>query len=88
MELKANIIVVEGKVGSDPIITYSKDGLPTTKFTVLNGDKSFDVKTGGKLAEICSIYLCKNNKIILSGRIRRGGNTITAYDIKLLPQKK
>ena len=109
MQASVNVIVVEGGVVRDPELKYTADGLAYTKFAVANsgyskkGDSSdqtsfFDVSAWGKLAEICSTYLKKGKRIIISGKLRQsrwktpeGQNRsqvqIVAQDVKFLPNQ-
>ena len=111
MQASVNIIVVEGGVVSLPELKYTSDGLAYTRFAVANssitfknGQKSeevsyFDISCWGKLAEICTSYLKKGKRIIVSGKLKQSrwkaedGKTrsnikIIAQDIKFLPAKK
>ncbi len=108
MQAGVNVIVVEGGVVKDPELKYTSDGLAYTKFSVANtnityknGEKAedvsyFDISAWGKLAEICSTYLKKGRKIIVSGKLRqsrwkteegknRSSVQIVAQDVKFLP---
>jgi single-strand DNA-binding protein len=111
MQASVNIIIVEGGVVREPELKYTSDGLAYTRFPVANncfsfknGEKGedvsyFDISAWGKLAEICSTYLKKGKKIIVSGKLRqsrwktqegqnRSAVQIVAQDIKFLPSKK
>jgi len=111
MQAGVNVIVVEGGVVKDPELKYTADGLPYTRFSVANssiafknGEKTedvnyFDISVWGKLAEICSTYLKKGRKIIVSGKLRqsrwktaegknRSAVSIVAQDVKFLPYQK
>ncbi len=111
MQSNVNVIVVEGGVVNEPELRYTQDGLAFTRFalansciTYKNGEKAsetnyFDVKVWGKLAEICSTYLKKGRKVIISGKLRQSkwkneeGKTrttvsIIAQDVKFLPARK
>lgn len=107
MERNVNVIVLEGKVSNVPELKYTEEGIAQTHFEIttnvisssngnhIEGNDCFEVKATEKLAEICSAYLKKGSKIIISGRLIRqtkdGTNNssvkIMAYDIKFLPSK-
>lgn len=111
MQSGVNVIVVEGGVVNEPELRYTQDGLAFTRFALANscisyknGERAsetnyFDVKVWGKLAEICSTYLKKGKKIIVSGKLRqskwktddgktRSAVSIVAQDVKFLPFQK
>lgn len=111
MQSSVNVIVVEGGVVKDPELKYTGDGLAVTNFAVANnsiafknGEKNeevsfFDVSAWGKLAEVCSTYLKKGSKVIISGKLRqnrwkaadgksRSTIKIVAQDVKFLPARK
>jgi single-strand DNA-binding protein len=108
MQASVNVIVVEGGVVKDTELKFTSDGLAYTKFSVANssisfknGEKGqevsyFDISAWGKLAEICSAYLKRGKKIIISGKLKqsrwkgqdgknRSNVQIIAQDIKFLP---
>jgi single-strand DNA-binding protein len=111
MQAGVNVIVVEGGVVRDPELKYTSDGLAYSKFAVANssltfknGEKGedvnyFDISVWGKLAEICTTYLKKGRKIIVSGKLRqsrwkneegknRSAVQIVAQDVKFMPYHK
>lgn len=111
MQNSVNVIVVEGGLVKDPELKFTSDGLAYTRFSVANssityknGTKGeevnyFDISAWGKLAEICSAYLKKGKKIIISGKLRqsrwkaqdgkaRSAVQIVAQDIKFMPYNK
>ena len=111
MQSSVNVIVVEGGVVRDPELKYTSDGLAYTRFSVANssisfknGEKTeevsyFDISAWGKLAEVCSTYLKKGKKVIISGKLKqsrwkaedgknRSAIKIIAQDIKFLPFQK
>jgi len=83
MQSSVNVIVIEGGVVRDPELKYTADGLAYTKFAVANSSISFknkqkaeevsyfDISAWGKLAEICSTYLKRGKRIIISGKLRQ-----------------
>jgi single-strand DNA-binding protein len=98
-------------VVKDPELKYTSDGLAYSKFAVANssltfkdGEKAedvnyFDISVWGKLAEICTTYLKKGRKIIVSGKLRqsrwkneegknRSAVQIVAHDVKFMPYHK
>ncbi len=108
MENYVNIVVVQGGVVKDPELVYNSDGLGCSKFSIAtssigykNGEKNqdvnyFDIVSWGKLAEICSTYLKKGRRVIVSGKLRqsrwksddgksRSRVQIIAQDVKFLP---
>jgi single-strand DNA-binding protein len=111
MQSGVNVIVIEGGVVRDPELKYTADGLAYTRFSVANtgiayknGEKGeevsyFDITTWGKLAEVCSTYLKKGTRIIVSGKLKQSrwqekdGKTrsavkIVAQDVKFLPSRQ
>ncbi len=110
MENYVNIVVVQGGVVKDPELVYNTDGLGCSKFPIASscigykhGEKAqdvnyFEVIAWGKLAEVCSTYLKKGRRVIVSGKLKqnrwktREGKSrsrieIIAQDVKFLPQK-
>lgn len=108
MENYVNIVVMQGGVVKDPELVYNSDGLGSCKFSIAcstigykNGEKNqdvnyFDIISWGKLAEICSTYLKKGRRVIVSGKLKQSrwkseeGKTrsriqIVAQDVKFLP---
>lgn len=111
MQANVNVIVVEGGVVNEPELRYTQDGLAYARFALANscvvyrnGEREketnyFDVKVWGKLAEICSTYLKKGKRIIISGKLKQSkwtteeGKTrskvsIIAQDVKFLPNQR
>ena len=112
MQASVNVIVVEGGVTRNPELKYTQEGLAYTQFGLANssisskknGEKTeevsyFDVSAWGKLAEICSTYLKKGARLIVSGKLRQSRWTdnegknrsqikIIAQDVKFLPNPK
>jgi len=78
-----NKAILVGRLGADPEVRYTPDGLMITNFRIatdeLRKDKSGErvrqtewhrIVTFGKLAEICSQYLVKGKLVYVEGRIR------------------
>jgi len=78
-----NKAILVGRLGADPEVRYTPDGLMVTNFNLAT-DESRKDKTGeriqktewhrivtfGKLAEICGNYLAKGKLVYLEGRIQ------------------
>ncbi len=77
-----NTIII-GRLGGDPEMRYTPDGVPVTSFTVAvnrrwtdaDGEKRekttwFRVTTWRRLAEICNEYLAKGRLVMVEGEIR------------------
>lgn len=100
-------IIIVGNVGRDPEMRYTPTGQAATSFSVAtsrnytgqNGQQVketiwFRVTAWGKLAETCSQYLKKGNKVLVEGRLspdlasggpktftRQDGTTGASYDV-------
>ena len=83
MASSLNKVMIIGNVGKDPELRYTPDGTPTTKFSVAvsrvwntpEGERKeetewFNVVTWRKLAETCSNYVYKGQKIYVEGRLQ------------------
>ncbi len=109
MQNNVNVVIVEGGVVKEPELVYTTDGLAYTNFPIAtnnigykNGKKGeevsyFDINCWGKLAEICSTYLKKGKKVIISGKLKqsrwkaddgkgRSKIRIVANDVNFLPR--
>ena len=78
-----NKAILVGRLGKDPEVRYTPDGMMVTTFTLATDEQRKD-KTGervkttewhrivtfGKLAEICAKYLLKGKMVYVEGRIR------------------
>src|SRR5512137_914444 len=78
-----NKAILVGRLGKDPEVRYTPDGLMITNFTLATDEQRKD-KTGervqktewhrivtfGKLAEICGNYLAKGRLVFIEGRIQ------------------
>ncbi len=96
-----NKIMLIGNLGRDPEMNYTPSGTAVTKFSLAvsrsykvqaTGEKRdetewFNIVAWNKLAETCSAYLHKGNKIYIEGRLTqrkytdRDGNQRTAIDV-------
>ncbi len=78
-----NKAILVGRLGKDPEVRYTPDGMMVTNFTMAtdeqwkdkNGDKAqktewHKIVTFGKLAEICGKYLVKGKLVFVEGRIQ------------------
>jgi single-strand DNA-binding protein len=78
-----NKAILVGRLGKDPEIRYTPDGMMVTSFSVatdeISKDKSGErvqktewhrIVTFGKLAEICGKYLVKGKLVFIEGRIQ------------------
>ncbi len=78
-----NRVLLIGRLGKDPEVRYTPDGMMVTNFTMATDEQRKDkngqkiqrtewhrIVTFGKLAEICSNYLSKGKLIFIEGRIQ------------------
>jgi single-strand DNA-binding protein len=78
-----NKVMIIGNVGRDPEMRFTPTGTPVTTFSVAcgrvrispDGDRReetewFNVVTWQKLAETCSQYLTKGQKVYVEGRLQ------------------
>ena len=78
-----NKAILIGRLGKDPEVRYTPDGLMITNFNLATDESRKDkngervqktewhrVVTFGKLAEICGKYLVKGKLIFIEGRIQ------------------
>ncbi|MCK9364097.1 MAG: single-stranded DNA-binding protein [Syntrophales bacterium] len=78
-----NKAILVGRLGKDPEVRYTPDGMMVTNFTMAtdevwkdkNGEKAqktewHRIVTFGKLAEICGKYLIKGKLVYIEGRIQ------------------
>lgn len=71
-----NLIVVIGRLGKDPEMTYSQGGKEITKFSVATDDGYGDKKETtwhnvvcfGKTAEACAKFISKGSLVAVQGR--------------------
>ena len=84
--MRVNVVVIEGYVNTVPELKYTADGLAMTQFDLITSDKTNKIISWGKLAEVSNMYLKKDSRIIVFGKI--GSKNITAQNIKYLPKAK
>jgi len=78
-----NKVMIIGNLGRDPEMRYTPNGKPVTSFSVASsrqwitseGERRdetewFNVVAWGNLAEICSRYLTKGQKVYVEGRLQ------------------
>lgn len=78
-----NKAILVGRLGADPEVRYTPDGLMVTSFRLATDEQRRDksgervrqtewhrIVTFGKLAEICQNYLAKGKLVYVEGRIR------------------
>ena len=83
MASSLNKVMIIGNVGKDPELRYTPDGTPTAKFSVAvsrvwktpEGEQKeetewFNIVTWRKLAETCSNYVYKGQKVFVEGRLQ------------------
>ena len=78
-----NKAILVGRLGKDPEVRYTPDGMMVTNFTLATDEQRKDkngervqktewhrIVTFGKLAEICGKYLVKGKLVFVEGRIQ------------------
>jgi len=78
-----NKVILVGRLGADPEVRYTPDGMNITNFRLATDEQRKDkngdrvkvtewhrIVTFGKLAEICGNYLAKGKMVYVEGRIR------------------
>ena len=78
-----NKAILVGRLGKDPEVRYTPDGMMVTNFTLATDEQRKDkngervqktewhrIVTFGKLAEICGRYLVKGKLVYLEGRLQ------------------
>lgn len=78
-----NKAILVGRLGKDPEVRYTPDGMMITNFTLATDEQRKDksgervqktewhrIVTFGKLAEICGKYLVKGKLVYVEGRIQ------------------
>ena len=111
MESNFNLSIIEGGVVKTPELRYTNDGLAVCKFSIANasysyknGEKNkfvsyFSITSFGKLAEICSGYLVRGSKVMVTGKLKQNrwenkegihktSIELIAQDVKMLPKYK
>ena len=89
--LGINKAICIGRLGANPEIRYTNDGVAVAVLSIATNEKSGDISetqwhrviTIGKLAEICERYLEKGRQVCIEGRIqtRSWKKNETAYTI-------
>lgn len=78
-----NKVILVGRLGGDPEIRYTQQGVAVTNFNIATSETWMD-KTGGKqektewhrvvvwgkMAETCSQYLAKGRQVFVEGRLQ------------------
>jgi len=85
-KLMINKVILVGRLGGDPEVRYTPEGLMIVNFTLATDEQRKDkngervqktewhrIVTFGKLAEICSSYLTKGRLVFIEGRIQTRG---------------
>jgi single-strand DNA-binding protein len=83
MSRDLNKVMIIGRLGRDPEMRYTTSGKPVTTFSVAAGrawtttdgvrrteTEWFNVVSWGGLAEICSKYLNKGQRVYIEGRLQ------------------
>ncbi len=81
-----NKAILVGRLGKDPEVRYTPDGMMVTNFSLATDEQRKDksgervqrtewhrIVTFGKLAEICGKYLIKGKLVYVEGRIQTRG---------------
>ncbi|MFW6137758.1 MAG: single-stranded DNA-binding protein [Spirochaetota bacterium] len=78
-----NLAVLEGRLVSDPELSYTQSGTARCVFSIANNQAYyrdnqlqeevyfFDVTTWAGLAETCSEYLKKGKRVLVNGRLKQ-----------------
>ena len=88
----ANIVILMGRLGRDPEITYTADGLAICKFSLATSeykDKTewHNMVGFGKTAELCSEYLSKGSQAHFEGRLQTSSwekDNVTRYRTEIV----
>lgn len=81
--MSVNNVILIGRLGKDPEVTYSKSGVPFCRFSLATNEKFKDqdgklrertewhnIVCFAKLAEVCGQYLNKGCEVYIEGPIR------------------
>lgn len=81
--MSVNKVILIGRLGKDPEVTYSKSGVPVCRFSLATNEKFKDhagvlrertewhnIVCFAKLAEVCGQYLNKGREVYIEGPIR------------------
>jgi len=78
-----NVAIIEGRLVKDPEIRYTQEGTALCRFSLANNFSYtsqneiqnkvnfIEITTFSRLAEICSEYLKKGNRVIVNGKLRQ-----------------
>ena len=71
----ANKVILMGRLGRDPEVTYTPNGMAVCKFSLATSeykDKTewHQIVAFGKTAELCGEYLSKGNQAYFEGRLQ------------------
>jgi len=78
-----NKVIIVGRLGNDPEIRYTQQGVGVTNFNVATSENWMDkaglkqertewhrIVVWGKMAETCSQYLAKGRQVFVEGRLQ------------------
>jgi single-strand DNA-binding protein len=78
-----NKVILVGRLGSDPEIRYTQQGVGVTNFNIATSETWVDkagekqektewhrIVVWGKMAEVCSQYLAKGRQVYVEGRLQ------------------
>ncbi|MBF0413861.1 MAG: single-stranded DNA-binding protein [Desulfamplus sp.] len=79
-----NKVMIIGRLGADPELRYSPQGLAVTRFSVATSEERVDKNTGekqertewhrvvvfDKIAEVCAKYLSKGRQVYVEGKLQ------------------
>ncbi|MDB5038381.1 MAG: ssb [Bacteriovoracaceae bacterium] len=78
-----NKVILVGRLGSDPEIRYTQQGVGVTNFNIATSENWIDkagekqektewhrIVVWGKMAETCSQYLAKGRQVFVEGRLQ------------------
>ncbi len=78
-----NKVILLGRLGGDPEIRYTQQGVAVTNFNIATSENWMDkggqkqertewhrIVVWGKIAELCSQYLTKGRQVYLEGRLQ------------------
>jgi single-strand DNA-binding protein len=81
-ESSFHTLILVGRLGQDPQLTYTPSGQFVTHFTIATHSPGVDetgaptpettwfhVTTRGRMAEICQLYLHKGHRVLVEGRL-------------------
>ena len=96
-----NSLLIEGIVGSDPVVTLSEKGTTICTFTLISkctfqemdtpqeDTVEITVETWARVAEICDKYCMKGDAVKIIGRLKQNATdskaTVIAHSIEFRP---